>query len=74
MIPQCDPCRRATLAGGSEVCSCSEAWREQCEAATILRLPTLSARRARLAWIEARRGKGKADRLRALMIVLADKR
>lgn len=45
-----------TLIDGTVVKSDSEAWRFECEARHILRLPTLEARKGMLKMIEGRRG------------------
>ena len=70
MIACNEHCRRVTRADGREVCSCSEAWREHCEAADILALSSVADRRTRLARVEVYRGKAAADRLRALMLAM----
>jgi hypothetical protein len=59
-----------TLHDGREVDSASEDWRHECEAKAIAKLQTLSDRRAHLEWIEAKRGKPAADKLRATMQAL----
>ena len=59
-----------TLHDGREVDSASEDWRHECEAEAIARLQTLDDRRAHLEWIEAKRGKAAADKLRATMQAL----
>lgn len=45
-----------TLHTGETVASDSEAWRHECEAATVLAMPTLQQRRDYLAAVEKRRG------------------
>jgi len=59
-----------TLHDRREVNRASEDWRHECEAIAIAKLQTLADRRAHLEWIEARRGKAAADRLRATMQAL----
>jgi hypothetical protein len=59
-----------TLHDGREVDSASEDWRHECEAQAIAKLQSLDDRRARLEWIEAKRGKAAADKLRATMQAL----
>ena len=62
--------REVTLASGAVVSSYSEAWRVECEARSILRLPTLEKRQQRLANIERFRGQPAADELRDAMLVV----
>lgn len=52
------------LIDGTEVDSASEAWRHECEARAISKLPSTGQRRAWLEDLERRRGKEAADRLR----------
>ncbi len=59
-----------TLHDGREVDSAGEEWRHECEARAIAKLQTLADRRAHLEWIECKRGKDAADRLRATMQAL----
>lgn len=63
-----------TLLDGRQVESDSEEHRHECEARAIAALPTLEQRRAWLELIEKRRGKPAADRLRATMKLLWEKR
>lgn len=53
-----------TLIDGTQVENTSEAWRHQCEAVAITKLPSTGMRRAWLEDLERRRGKEAADRLR----------
>jgi hypothetical protein len=55
------------LHDGTEVSSHSEAWRMECEARWILKLPSLDERRAWLQGLEKRRGKTHVDQLKATM-------
>ena len=57
----------ARLHDGTEVSSYSEAWRHECEARWILKLPSLDERRAWLASLEKRRGKAHVDQLKQTM-------
>lgn len=70
-----------TLHDGREVDSASEAWRAECEARAVLRMPTKAARLNYLnGWREfdgrhhkgvlGNRGQAAVDALRALMLVL----
>ena len=54
-----------TLHDGTVVDSDSEAWRHQCEAVAVARLPTLEMRRTYLEDVTRIRGKAAGDRLRA---------
>lgn len=45
-----------TLRNGQSVCSTSEAWRHECEARTVVQMPTREARRAHLDAVERLRG------------------
>lgn len=63
-----------TLLDGRNVSDYSEDWRHECEARAIAALQTLEQRRAWLELIEKRRGKPAADRLRATMKLLWEKR
>lgn len=58
------------LLDGTEVDSASEAYRHQCEAVAITKLPTTGMRRAWLEDLERRRGKEAADRLRTTIKAL----
>ena len=62
------------LLDGTEVARDSEAFRHECEARAIAKLPTLAERRAWLDDIERMRGKPAADRLRATMRALWERR
>lgn len=62
------------LLDGTEVANDSEAFRHECEARAIAKLPTLAERRAWLDDIERMRGKPAADRLRATMRALWERR
>lgn len=62
--------RDVTLYDGTTVSSYSEAWRHECEARSILNLPTLPRRQARLDHIERWRGKAAADQLRDTMLAI----
>jgi hypothetical protein len=55
------------LFDGRMVDNDSEAWREQCEAQTILDMPTRGARWAYIRGVEARRGETSSMRLQAIM-------
>lgn len=44
------------LHDGTQAASDSEAWRHECEAATVLAMPTLQQRRDYLAAVEKKRG------------------
>lgn len=63
-----------TLLDGTEVDSADERWRHECEARAIAALPSTVERRVWLESIEKRRGKADADRLRATILLLWDKR
>lgn len=56
------------LHDGTEAASDSEAWRHECEAATVLAMPTLDKRRNYLAAVEKRRGIGERERLQNTML------
>lgn len=58
------------LIDGTEVDSASEAWRHECEARAISKLPSTGMLRAWLEDLERRRGKEAADRLRATIKAL----
>lgn len=60
--------REVTLADGTVVSNYSEAWRIECEARSILNMPTLAKRQARLDHIERTRGRVAADQLRKAML------
>ena len=62
------------LLDGTEVANDSVAFRHECEARAIAKLPTLAERRAWLDDIERKRGKPAADRLRATMRALWERR
>lgn len=66
--------REVTLVDGTTASSYSEAWRLETEARSILSLPTLVKRQARLDRIERTRGKGAADQLREVMAAVWNKR
>ena len=55
------------LVDGTIVCSTCEAWRHECEARAILRLPSLNERRAWLDALEKKRGKEARDALQVTM-------
>jgi hypothetical protein len=55
------------LHDGTEVSSYSEAWRHECEARWILKLPSLDERRAWLQSLEKRRGKAHVEQLKTTM-------
>lgn len=63
-----------TLLDGTEVDSADERWRHESEARAIAALPSTVERRVWLESIEKRRGKADADRLRATILLLWDKR
>lgn len=56
------------LHDGTEVSSDSEAWRHECEARTVLAMPTLTARRDYLAAVERKRGIAARERLQQTML------
>lgn len=58
------------LVDGREVDSASEAWRHECEARWILKLPSLQQRREWLASLEPKRGKTEVQRLKQTMEAL----
>jgi hypothetical protein len=58
------------LFDGRTVDSYSEEWREQCEAQTILNMPTRGARWAYIRGVEDRRGEAASMRLQAIMVNL----
>lgn len=49
---------RATLVDGRQVCTWCEEWRHECEARAVLKLPTLTQRRAYLYGVEESQFKG----------------
>ena len=55
------------LHDGTEVSSYSEAFRHECEARWILKLPSLDERRAWLQSLEKRRGKEHVEQLKTTM-------
>jgi len=61
-----------TLIDGSSVPSDSEAWRAECEARGVCRIPTRNGRRAWLLRVEQRRGVESANRLRRDVLTLWD--
>ena len=62
-----------TLLDGTNVDSTSEAWRHECEARHIARMP-LEARREYLEHVQKRRGESAAARLRDTLAALWAKR
>jgi uncharacterized Zn finger protein (UPF0148 family) len=54
-----------TLIDGRVVCHQCEAWRAECEARTVLRMPTLAQRRKFLADVEKHRGEVAANQLKS---------
>jgi len=66
--------RSVTLIDGRQVLSDSEEWRHECEARSVLRMPTLQARRERLDGIEQKRGKAAVDALKATMEIIWEAR
>lgn len=66
--------KMVTLHDGTEVPSDSEAWRHECEARSIMNMPTLEKRRAHLAAITKIRGQAAADRIRETMSILWPRR
>ncbi len=58
------------LLDGREVPSDSEEWRHECEARSVVALPTLAERRVYIDGVERKRGKDAADRLRATVLLL----
>lgn len=78
-------CKPVTLVDGSQACTYSEAHRHECEARTVLAMPTLAARRAYLygtmdQWgklaggIDKKRGPGPLKRLEDTMMALHHQR
>lgn len=59
--------RIVALADGTQVSSYSEEWRRECEARSVLRLPSLFDRKQRLRALEKTRGKPAVDQLRESM-------
>lgn len=53
-----------TLIDGRTVCHQCEDWRAECEARTVLQMPTLQRRRDYIALVERKRGEEAAKRLR----------
>lgn len=62
--------RIVALADGTPVSSYSEEWRRECEARSILRLPSLFDRKQRLKALEKTRGKPAVDQLRESMMAV----
>lgn len=62
--------REVTLVDGTTASSYSEAWRLECEARSVLAIPTLAKRQEHLARIEKARGQRAADQLRDTMLVV----
>lgn len=62
--PHCDH-PRVTLVDGTETCSWSEAWRHECEARHVVKIPTLIERRRYLLAIRDKRGEPAWLQLRA---------
>ena len=58
------------LIDGTEVDSCSEAWRAECETRHVLKLPNKAARHAYLARVESKRGKTNRDALEAAVLAV----
>lgn len=52
-----------TLISGHQVDNYSEEWREECEARSIVNMPTIQQRRDYLAYIRKNRGEDSANRL-----------
>lgn len=54
----CPDCNhpRGTLPDGTVTCTWSEAWRVRCEALTVCKIPTLTARREYLSGVWKKRG------------------
>ena len=63
-----------TLLDGRQVESDSPEWLHECEAKAIAALPSTAQRRAWLEALEAKRGKAAADRLRATIKALWERR
>jgi len=61
-----------TLHTGETVASDSEAWRHECEAATVLAMPALQKRRDYLAAVEKKRGIKAREALQATMLGIRD--
>jgi len=66
--------REVTLVDGTKASSYSEEWREECEARSVMALPTLQRRQSHLYRLEKTRGKATADRLRKVMLAIWNKR
>lgn len=67
-------CRRVTTIEGRDVCSCSEAWREHCEAIVISKILIEVDKQLRIAGIEKARGRKAANRLRDLIAMIEQQR
>lgn len=63
-------CHRVTTIEGRDVCSCSEAWREHCEALGISRMLIEVDKQLRITGIEKSRGRKVANRLRDLIAMI----
>ena len=61
-----------TLIDGRVVCHQCEDWRAECEARTVLAMPTLAERRSFLADVEKHRGEAAANQLKSDMRKLWD--
>lgn len=79
-MPDCLGCGRShadartvLLHDGTPVSSYSEAWRIECEARSVLAIPSLDARQFHLRQIERIRGKASADALRSVMLAIWQK-
>lgn len=60
--------KQVALVDGSIVSNYSESWRRECEARSVLKLPTLEKRQEYLSRIEKFRGRTAADELRDTML------
>lgn len=63
-----------TLLDGTQVDSADERWRHESEARAIAALPSTIERRVWLEGVEKKRGKADAERLRATILLLWDRR
>jgi hypothetical protein len=58
------------LVSGEAVCSCSEAWRHECEARHVLGMGSILGRRQYLIQVEKNRGEKARERLQATILEL----
>lgn len=67
-------CRRVTTIEGRDVCSCSEEWREYCEALGISKMLIEIDKQLRISGIEKARGRKVSNRLRDLIAMIEQER